>query len=290
MTISATRVTFPSGALTGSGTVVAARADDLGAVVVLDETPFHPVDHTWPDQPGDLGALTADGQAVAVTDTLMAAISDADGTLALGGDIPVKRGEDGWTWLVAHRLAETAVPNALAVGTAVHADVNELHRAALSRGHSACHLASLALNAAIAPLWSKPTREDALGRPDFDARANQTSRIVADGSVDEYRLGKSLRKAGVDTATLLEDLDLVRARANATLASWVSAGGVSAIEVDGPTIVDRRTWVAQLPEGEARILCGGTHVADLSAFAHITIDFSTPDDQTLVMTTTVVPS
>ena len=278
MTVQPTRVTFPSGAVSGSATVVVTRGD----VVVLDVTPFHPVDHTWPDQPGDEGTI---GDAT-VTDTLMAAISDENGTLALGTDIPVKRGEDGWTWLVAHRV-EGAAP---AEGAVVDAVVDADRRADLSRGHSACHLASLALNAAVAPFWSKPTREDALGRPDFDGRANASSRIEANGSVDEYRLGKSLRKAGVDTAGLLLDLDLVRARANATLAGWLAAGGTSRIEVDGPTIVDRRTWVAELSDGEARILCGGTHVDDLAAFAAITVDVESPDDQTLVMRTTAVPA
>lgn len=284
MSVHSTLVTFPSGTVSGQARVVLSRTDADGTIVVLDETPFHPVDHTWPDQPGDVGSI--DGQPV--IDVVMGAIADDGETLALGTDIPVKRGEDGWTWLVAHRLGADAT--APSEGATVTAEVDPGRRADLSRGHTACHLASLALNAAIAPLWSKPTREDALGNADFDARACQSSRIVANGSVDEYRLGKSLRKAGVDTATLVADIDRIRSDVDSTLAGWIARGGASHIDVDGPTIVDRRTWVADVGGTPARILCGGTHVADLAAFSAITVTFEMPDDATLVMRTVAVPA
>lgn len=107
--------------------------------------------------------------------------------------------------------------------------------------------------------------------------------------MDEYRLGKSLRKAGFDTetfaATLAQRVDAI----NAQLAAWVASGAESAIETDGPTIVDRRNWRCALPEGEAVILCGGTHVRSLGEFASITVELASPDPQTLVMTTTAVP-
>lgn len=47
-----TVITFPSGSLVASARVVGVHPAEGGAVVVLDRTPFHPVDHTWPDQPG----------------------------------------------------------------------------------------------------------------------------------------------------------------------------------------------------------------------------------------------
>jgi alanyl-tRNA synthetase len=82
-----TVVTFPSGAVQGDGVVT-----HVGDVVVVDRTPFHPVDHTWPDQPGDSGRIIgADGASVTVEEAVMAAISD-DGALAVGVEIPVKRG------------------------------------------------------------------------------------------------------------------------------------------------------------------------------------------------------
>ena len=90
-----TVVSFPSGATTGTGIVLAVIADPLGAVVVTDATPFHPADHTWPDQPGDTGRLAVAGESAEVIDAVMAARS-ADGAYAIGADIPVKRGAPGW--------------------------------------------------------------------------------------------------------------------------------------------------------------------------------------------------
>jgi alanyl-tRNA synthetase len=283
----ATIVTFPAGAVVESAHVVGVHPAEEGAVVVLDRTPFHPVDHTWPDQPGDRGALRADDVEVAVTEAVMAAVSD-EGEVAIGAAIPVKRGAEGWTWLVGHRV-ET-VPAALAAGAAIEATVDAAYRAGLSRGHTACHLASLALDLAVADLWRKDPGSDALGSPDFEGRANQTSFIHPDGSVDEYRLGKSLRKAGFDTEGFAGSLAEREQRINAQLDAWVASAAVSRIEVDGDTIVDRRRWVCELPEGTASILCGGTHVASLAEFASIRVSLDLSDPQLLVMTTTAVPA
>lgn len=280
-----TLVTFPSGAIEGDAVVTVVRAHPDGAVVVLDTTPFHPVDHTWPDQPGDTGTIVAGDAELRVLDTVMAATENGV-DLLIGADIPVKRGADGWTWLVAHIVEGEA---SVAEGVAVGARVDRDRRADLSRGHTACHLASLALDAALADLWRKEVRPDPLGNPDFEGRANETSFIHANGSVDRYRLGKSLRKAGFDTETFAASLAARAERANALLASWVAAGSASRIETAGAAITDMRTWHCTLPEGEASFPCGGTHVASLADFLRITVEFTMPDEQSLVMTTTAVP-
>jgi alanyl-tRNA synthetase len=284
----ATLVTFADGSVTGEGAVTRVEAASEGAVVVVDATPFHPVDHTWPDQPGDSGALILGDARVVVVEAVMAAVSD-DGDFAVGADIPVKRGAEGWTWLVGHRI-DGEIPSALVDGAAVRLEVDAAHRAGLSRGHTACHLASLALDLAVADLWRKDPGADALGTPDFEGRANQSSRIHEDGSVDEYRLGKSLRRAGFDTETFAATLADREAAINAKLSDWVASAATSRIVAEGPTIVDRRRWHCALPEGEAVILCGGTHVASLTEFAAISVALDLSDPQLLVMTTTVVPS
>lgn len=280
----ATVVTFPSGATNGEGTVTHVAGD----VVVLSATPFHPVDHTWPDQPGDAGVLRAGEHGVDVIEAVMAA-EDAAGTLFVGSDIPVKRGTEGWTWFVGHRLAESAPPW-LAEGVVVTAEVDAARRAALSRGHTACHLSSLALDAALADLWRKEVAADPLGHPDFEGRANQTSSIRPDGSLDEYRLGKSLRKAGFDSETLVAELGERQDRINAQLAEWVATDAASRVVTEGETIVDRRRWECDLPEGTVGFLCGGTHAASLGEFASVQVTLTLPNPQLLVMATTVVPA
>jgi alanyl-tRNA synthetase len=279
-----TVVTFPNGSTTGEAVVTRVAGD----VAILDATPFHPVDHTWPDQPGDAGVLRDGERHVDVVEAVMAA-EDADGALFVGDDIPIKRGTEGWTWLVAHRLADAA-PAWLTPGVAVTASVDGDRRAALSRGHTACHLASLALDAALSDLWRKDPGTDPLGNPDFESRANQTSSIRPDGSVDEYRLGKSLRKAGFDSEGFAASLAEREQRINAQLATWMGTDAASRIVVDGPAITDRRRWEADLPERTVGFLCGGTHVASLAEFASVTVTLALPEPQLLVMTTTVVPA
>lgn len=283
-----TIVSFADGTITGDATVTRVENGPDGTIVVVDATPFHPVDHTWPDQPGDAGTISAADDSAPVSEALMAAVSE-EGEFAVGRDIPAKRGTEGWTWLVAHRI-EGAAPSWLAEGARVTLTVDGTRRAALSRGHTACHLASLALDLSVSDLWRKDPGEDALGNPDFEGRANQSSRIHQDGSVDEYRLGKSLRRAGFDTETFPATLADREQRINAQLATWIAAGATSRIETDGPTIVDRRRWHCELPEGEAVILCGGTHVHSLAEFSSITVTLDLTDPQLLVMTTTATPA
>ncbi|MBS1675396.1 MAG: hypothetical protein JSS74_15685 [Actinobacteria bacterium] len=281
-----TIVTFPDGSLTGEGTVLLVDRD--AGVIVVDATPFHPVDHTWPDQPGDAGTIIAGEDRAVVAEAVMAAVSD-EGVLAVGADIPVKRGGQGWTWLVGHR-SDGEIPASVVAGAQVSLEVDATRRASLSRGHTACHLASLALDAVLADLWRKEIGVDPLGNPDFEGRANQTSFIHPDGSVDEYRLGKSLRKAGFDSEGLAGSLAEREARINELLAGWVASGGASRIDTEGLSIVDRRTWRCELPDGEVGFLCGGTHVRSLAEFSSITVSLDLTDPQLLVMTTTAVPA
>lgn len=285
---SSTIVSFAGGDVTGSSTVTRVAPGSGGTVVVVDSTPFHPVDHTWPDQPGDSGEILLGGAATPVSEAVMAAVSD-DGEFAVGSDIPVKRGGEGWTWLVGHLLDDEA-PSWLVEGARVELSVDAPRRAGLSRGHTACHLASLALDLALADLWRKNPGADALGNPNFEARANQSSRIHEDGAVDEYRLGKSLRKAGFDTETFASTIEDREAAINSQLAAWVASGATSRVVTEGPTIVDRRSWHCDLPDGSAEILCGGTHAESLSEFVSISVSLDLTDPQLLVMTTKAVPA
>jgi alanyl-tRNA synthetase len=280
---SGTVVTYPAGELSSSGTVLhVASLGEGRAAVVLDRTAFHPVDTAWPDQPADRGVLRSGGRDIAIVDAVVGAARD--GELLLGPDVPVRTGTEGWTFLVAHVVEDGEVAEGDVVEVVVDAD----YRAALSAGHTACHLASLALDAGLADAWRKEVARDALGAPAFDALAILQSRILPHGSRDVYRIGKSLRRKGFDPDAL-GDPDALAQRVNAQLAEWVGAGGAVRIDRDGETLADRRAWVCALPAGEVRIPCGGTHVASLSELSAVTVRFeSRPVDggQELVMTTT----
>lgn len=278
-----TAVTYPAGALTSTGTVV--RVVDAGggrSAIVLERTAFHPVDTAWPDQPADRGVLRSEGTAFEVVDAVVGATDGGD--LLLGPDVPVRTGTEGWTFVVAH-LVDGSGP---AEGSVVEVEVDADHRAALSAGHTACHVASLALDAALADAWRKEVPTDTLGAPAFDSLAITESRILPDASRDVYRIGKSLRRKGFDPAAL-DDLEGVAARANALLAEWIAGGGAVRIEADGPALADRRTWACELPGAEARIPCGGTHISSLADLSAATVTFERREVEgglELVMTTT----
>jgi alanyl-tRNA synthetase len=266
-------VLYPSGSTTAEANVVHVETVEVDAgtrlAVLLDRTACHPVDAAWPDQGPDRAVLDAGDVTIEVVDCVIGAHDG--GTLHLGPDIPARKGAEGWTFVVVHLVDADA---SLTEGDTVTVEVDAVHRAALSAGHSACHLASLALNAALAGAWTKQPRLDSLGSPDFDAAANETSTILDRGARDTYRVGKSLRKAGFDPAGL-DDPAALAASVNATLASWIAAGGTIRIDREGDLLTDRRYWVADLPGGEARIACGGTHLSSLGELGRVTVTLET---------------
>ena len=264
-----TLVTYPDGATTSSGTVLHVEPLDEGRhAVVLDTTACHPVDTAWPDQPADRGTLTTDHGRQPIVDAITGGIHD--GVLHLGAALPVRTGTDGWTFVVAH-IVEGPPP---APGDQAQIDVDQGYRAALSAAHTACHLAALALDAALSAAWTKPAPTDALGNPAFDALAIQRSLIEPHRSTDTYRIGKSLRRKGFTTAAL-DDPATVAAHVNAQLAQWIAVGGAVRIERADDALSARRTWVCELPTGLTDIPCGGTHIRDIAELSTVTASLAT---------------
>ncbi|MFE2722015.1 metal-dependent hydrolase [Kitasatospora sp. NPDC059327] len=283
MSLPTTHVSFPAGAVTGESPVLAVHPLDGGRyAVVTAATPFHPLDHTWPDQPADLGTLTVDGTELAVVDCLTGAVGPDGGAPLVGADIPVRRGDEEWSWLVLHVVEGD--PGDLA-GTTATLAVDPGRRAALCASHSGCHLLALALNAALAPRWRKdPGRSDAFGNPDFDSLAMASSVMDTEASTDTYRLGKSLRKKGFtaeateDFPALADALPALTDEVNRQLAAWVAADAPVRIDVPGPELTARRQWHCELPEGSARIFCGGTHLHHLGELAELRTELRLSED------------
>jgi alanyl-tRNA synthetase len=281
-----TIVEYPSGATASTGTVLHVEEVDGALAVVLDRTAFHPVDAHWPDQPADRGRLIlADGTSVDIVD---AQVGATDGErLHIGGDVPVRTGTPGWAFVVVHLVAKDA---AVREGETVGVEVDAGFRTALSVGHTACHLASLALDRALAGSWTKPAPADPLGAPAFDQLAIERSEIIEHGARDTYRIGKSLRKKGFPPS-VFDDPAAVADAVNEQLSEWVATDAPVRVETPEPGLGARRSWVCALPEGEARIPCGGTHVGALGALGRVAVAFEVDDAdgaRTVVMTTTAV--
>ena len=276
-----TLVGYPSGETVNSTTVLhSVPLPDGRLAVLLERTCVHPVDAGWPDQGADRAVLRLAGAELAVLDCIVGA---TDGrTLHLGREIPVGKGTEGWAFVVVHVLAADAV---IAEGDPVEVVVDPGYRSRISVGHTGCHLASLALNRALADRWKKETRPDGLGHPDFDGVAIDVSRIGENGSIDTYRLGKSLRRKGFVTDGFVDGLADVEAQVNASLAEWVATGASVRIDRDGDRLTDRRYWALELPGHTVRIPCGGTHPSSLAALGSARVELSTADvDGTTVLT------
>lgn len=201
-----------------------------------------------------------------------------DDVLLIDDDIAVRRGEEGWAWVVVHFIADTEPPPDL--GQVVAIEVDSEYRTALSQAHTACHLAALALNEATAQMWRKdPPRLDSLGNPDFDGLAVTRSRISPGRSVDDYRIGKSLRKKGLDEEAVLAGLPQLAEQVTRRVAEWVATGAEVRIDTGSdPTVAARRTWTVALPTGVATYPCGGTHVASLAALPPVVVRYErTPE-------------
>ena len=275
-----TRVLYPSGAIDTQAIVLHSEPlRDGRFAVLLDATCVHPVDAGWPDQGPDLALLHHGAAFWPVEDCIVGA---TDGSaLYIGDDIPVAKGTPGWAFVVVHVVDATG----LNAGDTVTVEVDEGLRDATSAGHTSCHLASLALNDALAGRWKKEVRTDALGAPDFDGLAIDESLIGPNASVDTYRLGKSVRKKGFSVDGLAEALASVEATVNASLAGWVGTKAEVRIDRDGYLLTDRRYWVCELPDASVRIPCGGTHVTSLGTLGAVTVTLTLHDlDGTDILT------
>ncbi|MFQ2802310.1 hypothetical protein ACK3YI_05595 [Aeromonas caviae] len=279
-----TRASFVLGHHQEQASVVCCKQGDP-TLLVTDLTPFHPQSHLWPDQPGDVGTVRWEGGEAAVGPCRMGAISP-EGELFVDTEIPVKRGADGWAFVVVHHLAGS---HHLAIGSPVELTVDAEARHALSLGHSACHLVALALNRALTPYWRKETSElDALGQPDFDRLAIQLSRVEPRGSKEQYRIGKSLRKKGINSEALLADLDRIALQVNEQLMRWLKEGGEIRRSRAGEAIIDSRYWHGMLEGREITIPCGGTHVGSLTELGQVQVTLASSEEG-LTLTTRVTP-
>ncbi|WP_125130547.1 metal-dependent hydrolase [Microbacterium sp. 10M-3C3] len=282
-----TRISYPDGDVTSESAIVHVQPGGAAtSLVVLAATAAHPVDPTWPDQGPDRGTLTVGGSDLPLQDVRIGAW---DGTeLHVGDRLPARLGTEGWRFVVVHEVPADA---ALEVGATAVVHVDERHRRSLSLGHTACHVASLALNAALADRWTKDARRDALGAPDFDGIAIQRSVIRPWGSTDTYRLGKSLRRSGFRTEGLGEELDEIARRIDERLAGWVASDAAVWIERPSDALTARRSWHCALPEQTAVIPCGGTHARHLGELGAVTVRLALDDSGTeLTMETDARPA
>ncbi len=267
-------ITYPAGSTAERSTVLATTRTGTHLLFAVERTPCHPESPRWPDQPADRCTVTGPS---ASEQTPVECLEGwlHEGRLGVGEPPSLSEhrdnphaGEDTHTpngphptepqaiRCVVHRVEESL---ALQPGDEVTLSVDERFRELISRSHSRCHLASLALNAALADAWRRePPARDSLGNPDFDKLAILSSRIEEHGSVDIYRAGKHLRKAGFPAEALSEPEALAREVAQIT-GGWLKSTLQIEVTPGISRLQEHRTWSCELPQGTASFPCGGTH-------------------------------
>lgn len=278
-----TLVTFPDGETRGTSRVVASGSWGL----IVEETPFHPVDAIRADQPADRGTIEIAGRPLSVVDCRVGAIEHGSERLFIDADVPVPFGAEGWHWVVVHVLKERPP---IRIGSEVTLQVDPRHRLDLSAAHTAHHLSGFALNATLASLWSDGVPRDSLGAPNFDALALSSSVITPSGFRAVYRIRTSSPSGGAFDSERLQSLvKSLGLAVTARLQHWLFTPAPIRVVTTGPHLADLRSWECDLPEGTARVLCGGTHPDDLGAIADIQVSASLAGEQTkLVLTGTVI--
>ncbi|QFI37454.1 alanyl-tRNA editing protein [Moritella marina ATCC 15381] len=281
-----TKVLFTQGITQSIAQVSWIEQTDSSLYIVTDTTPFHPVSHIWPDHPADKGCLVFEGHQYAVIDCVTGAFDIENNKLHKGADIPVKRGEAGWHFVVIHELATDLRLN---VNDTVELVVDANFQAALSRGHSSGHLSSYALNKVLEQTyWRKDaSRKDVLNSRDFHSYAQVLSIVSENQSTDSYRLGKTLKKRGLNVTEMLADLAIIEAQVNVVLATWLATAAPVVMKREGDALTDSRFWCCDLGVGESITMpCGGSHVQSLTEYNAIKITLTLKSEQDLEMITT----
>lgn len=303
-------ITYPAGSTSESSTVVAVGREGTRVLFAVERTPCHPESPRWPDQPADrclvealqsspttsqahTSASTRGGPPTATVEQTPVDCKEGflrDGRLGLGDgrlgledpDSPDEASET--IRCVVHSAPEELT---IGVGDEVRLSVDADYRERVSRSHSRCHLISLALNAALAGAWradKRPPAHDSLGNPDFDKLAIVSSKIGEEGSVDVYRVGRHVRKAGF-SAEALDDTDTLAREVAQIAERWLLSSPEIAVTPGRCRLAERRTWSCELPEGTASFPCGGTHVRRLEPAEGLSVALSwDPRERHLRMT------
>ncbi len=278
-------VTYPAGNTAEHSAVTAVSQVDGKLLFAVERTPCHPESARWPDQPQDRCTL----ELTESRPPRQVPMQCHEGFLLEGelrvGALPKDSSlSDAAIPCVVHSIPAEVE---MAVGDNASLRVDSRYREAVSCSHSRCHLVSLALNAALAGAWRSdkdPPARDSLGSPDFDKLAIVSSRIREDGSLDVYRVGKHLRKAGFPTDALSDTEALAREVAGLAK-SWLRSSPEISLTPGECRLEERRTWSCALPDGHASFPCGGTHPGRMEPDENLAVTISwDPQERQLAMT------
>ncbi|MFN7709407.1 MAG: hypothetical protein ACK5O7_00375 [Holosporales bacterium] len=256
------------------------------AYLIVDQTPFHPVDPHWQDQPGDRGTIAWSTKTWQIEDTHVIGV-DLQQQWFVHTDVKQSWQDPNMTYLVGHKLTSSAELSEAELealkGQTVTLSIDEAYRASVERPHSAVHLSSLLFNELVQPYIGKADklRKDARGYADFDKDCIVTSTLQDYQSIDTYRMGNSYRKkAGLNQVKLREDLPGIIVSLNERLAAFIRSAGQATMSPDYPVALhERRFWKTEIDQKPISIPCGGTHLRDLSSLESVEVRLQFASDR-----------
>ncbi len=264
-----TLVTYPSGSTEEESKILFADlyddADMTKVIIVTENTPLHPIDHAWPDQPADKGTVDLGFTKFPILNVVTGAYDTQSGNIFWENNIKARKGQPDWYFLVGHVIS---VPQGydknMFVDQKIILRADKNFRKKINASHTGCHLMSLALNKSTKSFWKKEAKVDSLGNPNLDQLTIQHSSIFEDQCIDHYRLGKSVRKSGLETNALLESIDSIQKSINSQLSEWVRTRTHIYIDAPSPFLDSMRWWHCVLDGHDVTIPCGGTHLTSLA--------------------------
>lgn len=138
--------------------------------------------------------------------------------------------------------------------------------------------------------WRKDAdRKDPLGSYDFNSYAQVTSFVTPELCTDKYRLGKTLKKRGLNVADMLTNLDGIEVDINQMIKGWLADSTPVTMRLEGEALTDSRYWEWQLDSDTlVSIPCGGTHIENTSELKSLSVKLTQLDDQHIEMLTHVI--
>lgn len=271
-----TKSSYYSGSLFEIAKIVAVSkiSKDSMFAVVTDISPFHPVNYSWEDQPSDSGRMIIEDRSIDIVKTVISASDRYSNEIVYHHDIKgfiQDRNPGNIDFGIAHFIF-TDDSILTKSGAMISLEVNQLYRNKLSLAHSACHLMALALNKVTAEYWKKNIANDSLGNPDLDNLAIVRSKITALSSKDIFRLGKSIRKKGLDTQSILSDINQLAEKIEKTVNQWILSGGEITLSSNNDNVISKKTWHCRIEGKEVSIPCGGTHVKNISEIKRVKVE------------------
>lgn len=267
--VESTRISFQTDNYEESSTIQGCLIGEK-TYLILEKTPFHPIDANWPDQPADKGEIWIGEKQYHIENVVQYPI-EKDTQQIIAANHNIRRNSPKHIFIVAHEISGLINPENSANMQAI-AKVDKEYRKSISRPHSANHILDLALNKILNTYWKKTAKLDGFSNADFGKKTNEYSRITPGRSVDKYNLSKLEPEEFVKTE-FEQNISTIERLTENTINDWITRNKENKIEItaEGDRINSLRKWTTIIDNTKIEMFCGGTHPQKIGDIGQIRI-------------------